>query len=62
MKRFFIGFLRTAFLVAFMHGQLAFAITGVPALMDSGCSRHVDASVNFLHHGQHQTGSDANTP
>lgn len=61
MNRFLNRGFHGLLLVVLLHGQLVFALPGLPALMDPGCGRHVDASVADQHHSQYQTSSGANT-
>jgi hypothetical protein len=62
MKLLFIGLSHGVFLLAFLHGQLAFAVPSVFNLIDSDCGQDLDIISANLHHDQHHAPSNGATP
>lgn len=57
--------LHVVVLLAVLHAQLAFAVPGVPTLLDTGCNRHmtgdVTAGMEMSGYHGHHTGSQGQT-
>ena len=62
MKRFFIRFLHGVFLLAFLHGQPAFAVPSIVSLTESDCGRHMDSMSADPHHDHHHAFGNNATP
>ncbi len=61
MNRFFIRLFHGLLLLAFLHPQLAFSGPNVSALIDLGCSQHVDETVADQHQHRQLAHSHVNT-